>query len=69
VLIQNGQPVALLNGKRRLGIAQIQDAWRIDDEWWRDPIARCYYQILLDTGALLTIYHDQITDSWYEQRY
>jgi hypothetical protein len=50
-------------------IATVQDRWRIDDEWWREhAIARMYYRLLLDDGTLLTVYHDLVTDAWYEQR-
>jgi hypothetical protein len=50
-------------------IAAIQDRWRIDDEWWRErAISRMYYALLLDDGTLLTIYHDLVTDEWFEQR-
>jgi hypothetical protein len=27
-----------------------------------------YYVLLLDDGSLLTIYHDLVTDEWFEQR-
>lgn len=50
-------------------VARVQDCWRIDDEWWRDqPISRLYFVLLLDADSLLTIYHDLITDAWFEQR-
>jgi hypothetical protein len=50
-------------------ISAIQDRWRIDDEWWREhPISRTYYAVVLDDGTLLTIYHDQLSDLWFEQR-
>ena len=50
-------------------IAAIQDRWRIDDEWWREhAIARLYYELLLDDGTLLTVYHDLSIDAWFEQR-
>jgi hypothetical protein len=50
-------------------IVRIQDVWCIDDEWWRDPIARRYYQVVIESGALRTIYHDLIANAWFEQRY
>jgi len=70
-LDQNGRVVALWrNGRltpRR--IAAIQDRWRIDDEWWREhAVSRMYYALLLDDGTLLTVYHDVLTDQWFEQR-
>jgi hypothetical protein len=50
-------------------VAAIQDRWRIDDEWWRErPVSRWYYLILLDHGALLTLYHDLLANTWFEQR-
>jgi hypothetical protein len=50
-------------------IDAIQDHWRIDDEWWREhPVSRAYYELVLDDGTLLTIYHDLLTDLWFEQR-
>jgi hypothetical protein len=50
-------------------IAAVQDHWRIDDEWWREhPISRAYYELVLDDGSLLTIYHDLLSDLWFEQR-
>ena len=49
-------------------IAAIQDRWRIDDEWWREhAIARMYYELILDDGTRLTVYHDLKADAWYEQ--
>lgn len=50
-------------------ITAVQDHWRIDDEWWREhPVSRIYYELLLDDGTLLTIYHDLLSDLWFEQR-
>ena len=50
-------------------IAAIQDCWRIDDEWWREhAVSRLYYELVLDDGTMLTIYHDLLADLWFEQR-
>lgn len=65
-----GQPLTV----RRAGwpkpraVTRVQDCWRIDDEWWREqPISRLYFLLLLEPDYLLTIYHDLITDVWFEQ--
>jgi hypothetical protein len=63
------RPVALIEGERRARVARVQDRWCIDDEWWRDPIQRVYYRVVLETGALRTIYHDRAQDAWFEQSY
>ncbi len=50
-------------------IVSIQDCWRIDDEWWREhAVSRLYYELVLDDGTLLTIYHDLVAQLWFEQR-
>lgn len=65
-----GQPRAVRkarwSGSR--AVANIQDRWRIDDEWWRDhPVSRLYYTLLLENETLLTVYHDLVSDRWFEQ--
>lgn len=69
VQTRNNLPVAISDRGQQVRIVRIQDVWCIDDEWWRDPIARRYYQVVIETGALRTIYHDLIADTWFEQRY
>ncbi len=69
VVLQEGEPSVLVDGSRRERIAQVQDSWRIDDEWWRKPISRRYYQVLLESGSLRTLFHDLIADTWFEQSY
>ena len=65
----SGLPCVLhLRGRRR-EIDRIQDAWQIDDEWWRAPVSRRYLQVILRDGSLRTIFHDLIADRWFEQAY
>ena len=63
-------PVAL--DRRKTGAIEsiaFRDVWCIDDEWWREPITRRYFRIVIDTGALRTIYHDLVQNTWHEQGY
>lgn len=69
VQVTAGLPVAVIEGERHTPIKRIQDCWCIDDEWWRDPIQRRYYRVLLETGTIRTLYHDQMQDTWFEQAY
>ncbi len=65
---EQGLPVAITgSGHRQYAIVEIQDTWRIDDEWWRKPVHRRYYRVQLDNGSLRTMYVDG--EVWYEQRY
>ena len=59
----------LVERGRRRRVARVQDSWRIDDEWWRDPIGRRYYRLVLDDGSLRTVYQDLVDGGWYEQGY
>jgi hypothetical protein len=41
----------------------------VDDSWWREPVRRLYYELELADAHLVTLYHDLITDQWFQQRY
>lgn len=66
-----GQPVAVTpRGRRRRAVAEIQDAWRVDEGWWRPrPVSRLYLGLVLDDGQHLTIYRDLLQETWWIQRY
>ncbi len=64
-----GAPVAVLWRGVYKRVAAIHDTWRVDDEWWRDEIARRYFVAELEGGRRLTLYHDLPKDLWYGQTY
>lgn len=54
--------------KRRL-VAEILDAWRIDDEWWRkQPVSRIYYRVALEDGTITSLFKDLTSGQWRRQR-
>ncbi len=65
----HGEPVAIVVQGRFQRVRAIHDSWRIDDEWWRDEIARRYFAIELENGRKLTVYHDLVGDGWFSQGY
>ena len=65
----DGAPRAMLWRGRYLRVLAIHDSWRIDDEWWRDEIARRYFAIELEQGRRLTVYQDMVSGAWCEQGY
>jgi hypothetical protein len=73
VLTERELPVAILREEGREpvrdAVEKVQDTWIVQDEWWRQEINRQYYNLLLRNGTLRTVYHDRITDTWYEQAY
>jgi hypothetical protein len=65
-----GRPVAVTLGGRRLRVLQVQDTWRIDDEWWRErPVSRVYFSLLLEDGQVVTVYDDVGRGRWALQHY
>jgi len=61
---------ALVSDGKWMRVAEIENLWKVNDEWWRGPdeeISRLYYVLRLESGQQLTIYLDLITNSWYRQ--
>jgi hypothetical protein len=50
-------------------VVELLDRWRVDDTWWREPLCRMYFQVLLVDERTLTIYHDRIAGTWHRQPY
>ena len=51
-------------------VEKIQDMWRIDDEWWREErVSRTYFQLLMQNGQSMIVFHDDVNGTWYWQRY
>jgi len=65
----HARPLAVQTSRRQ-AVINIEDSWRIDDEWWRrEPVSRLYYQVQLASGQLLVLYKDLASDCWYRQSY
>jgi hypothetical protein len=65
---EEGRPVAVTLSGRRLRVLQVQDTWRIDDEWWRErPVSRLYFSVALEDGRVVTVYRDLLQESWWHQ--
>jgi hypothetical protein len=56
------------SGRQTQSVDSIVEVWRVDDEWWREPIARLCYESVLQGGAHVVLYQDLVTGLWYMQR-
>jgi hypothetical protein len=45
----------------------VRECWRIDDEWWRRPISRLYFSVVLENGKSLTLFQDLVQGGWFVQ--
>ena len=64
-------PRAVRLASAALRVVAIGEVWRIDDGWWRDEseqVSRMYFEVILENGAHITLYHDLLRGSWHEQR-
>lgn len=69
VTTRDGAPATLVYRGGRHRVEEVADRWLIEDEWWRAPISRMYYRLLLACGLVLTVYQDRETGRWFEQPY
>jgi len=52
---------------RAIRIEAIQEIWQVDDEWWRTPLSRLYYRVVLENGRLMILFRDLVDGTWYRQ--
>ncbi len=53
---------------RGKSVEEIIQTWRIDDEWWREPITRRYIEVVLKGGGHVVLFEDLHTGQWFAQR-
>ena len=46
----------------------ICNRWRVDDGWWREPVARACYKIVTRSGLVAVIFLDEIGGTWHLER-
>ena len=66
---QDGEPTTVALKKRQRKVVSIRNTWRIDDEWWREEISRLYFELELVNGTVVTVFQDQVSGKWYQQKY
>ena len=53
----------------RQGVGVVREEWRVVDRWWtEEPVARRYFDVVLETGENAVVYHDDETGAWCTQR-
>lgn len=62
-----GRPRAV-TGEHGRAIETIGEIWRVEDEWWRQPISRRYFDVVLEGGKHVVLYQDLTTHQWWMQK-
>ena len=53
----------------RQDVAVVREEWRVVDRWWtEDPVHRRYFDLVLETGENVVVYHDDDAGTWFAQR-
>jgi len=42
--------------------------WKVETEWWNQPVIREYWKALLNNTLLCELYHDLGSDEWFVER-
>ncbi|MBI3746836.1 MAG: hypothetical protein HY264_10025 [Chloroflexi bacterium] len=61
-----GSLVAIRWSGRREPV-EVCNRWRVDEAWWREPIARDYFKVV-GTRWLALVYLDRVTGTWHLER-
>ena len=64
----DGAPIHLRMDGTDHGEVGICNRWRVDDGWWREPVARACYKVVTRSGLLCTIFLDEIRGTWHLER-
>ena len=51
----------------RREVESVGEIWRVDDEWWRQPINRRYIEVVMKGGKHIVLYQDLNSNEWFEQ--
>jgi hypothetical protein len=53
----------------RQGVAALREEWRVVDRWWtEEPVARRYFDVVLESGENAVVFRDEEQASWFTQR-
>ena len=51
----------------RREVESVGEIWRVDDEWWRQPVSRRYVEVMMKGGKHMVLYEDLVTGEWFAQ--
>ncbi|HEY0492229.1 MAG TPA: hypothetical protein VGD57_02010 [Candidatus Dormibacteraeota bacterium] len=67
-LDQEGLPTHLESAAGWQPVTRVLNRWRIDCEWWRSPVSREYWRLLIDDDLALECYCNRATSEWFVER-
>lgn len=50
-------------------VAVLREEWRVVDRWWtEEPVARRYFDVVLESGENAVVFRDEDRACWFTQR-
>jgi hypothetical protein len=50
-------------------VEAVREEWLVEDRWWTPrPLRRHYYELVVEGGRCVAVFHDLAEGGWYEQR-
>ena len=64
VASEDGMPAVI----DRVRVASVREEWRVVDRWWTgEPVERCYFEALLESGRNVVVFRDETSGEWFRQ--
>jgi hypothetical protein len=61
----DGRPAAV----GRTLVEAVREDWVVEDRWWTGrPLRRRYFELVLEDGRNVVVFHDLVADAWLSQR-
>jgi hypothetical protein len=61
----DGGPVIV--GRAR--VEAVREDWVVEDRWWTGrPLRRRYFELVLENGRNVVVFHDLVGGGWFAQR-
>jgi hypothetical protein len=62
---QGGRPLVV--GRKH--VEAVREDWVVEDRWWTGrPVRRRYFELVLEDGRNVVVFHDLIGGQWFAQR-
>ena len=53
----------------RSPVESIREQWLVEDRWWTArPLRRCYFELAMNSGAVLVVFRELSNGRWYAQK-
>jgi hypothetical protein len=50
-------------------VGSVREEWLVTDRWWtEEPLRRRYFDLVLETGENVAVFHDEERGGWFRQK-